>query len=94
MVSNNTLAGGQKSLRYRYEEAYLTPVATSPLSDFNMDFDTASARIELYNLFYDYLSEEQSQNSDLSVFSNGDGFCELKDDVYYAVYDFGIYTRI
>ncbi len=87
------LSGGQEALQYKYQNSYLVPVGKSTLTQYtnnlNCDFDESSCKESLYNKFYDYWSTNMPSDS-LYLYKDTDLFKSLKDNIYYAKYDYGI----
>lgn len=86
------LSDGQAALQYRYQNSYLVPVGKSTLTQYtnnlNCDFEESSCKESLYNEFYDYWSTNMLSNS-LYLYKGTNLFMKLKDDIYYATYDYG-----
>lgn len=86
--SKVTLTGGQEALAYNSEESYFAPIGQSALSDYPCDFATTSCQTKIYNEFYDYWSSSLKVNS-LYLYKDSNKFNLLKDDIYYATYNYG-----
>ena len=86
------LSSGQEALRYKRQNSYLIPIGKSTLTQYtnnlNCDFDESSCKERLYDKFYDYWSTNMPSNS-LYLYKETNLFMPLKDDVYYATYDYG-----
>lgn len=87
------LSDGREALQYKNQNSYLIPLGKGTLtaytSNFNCVFDESSCKENLYNKFFDYLSTNMSGDS-LYLYKNSDLFKSLKDNIYYAKYDYGI----
>ena len=83
-----TLSGGQKALQYKNEKSYLAPVGKSALSDSKVDFLTSTGKNKLYTEFYSYWNKDNGNS--MKIYNGSNGFNVLKDDIYYATYDYGL----
>ncbi len=86
------LSGGQEALEYKYQSSYFVPIGKSTLTEYtnnlNCDFDENSCKESLYNIFYDNWNIDMSSKN-LYLYKDSNLFNHLKDDIYYAKYDYG-----
>jgi len=77
-------------LEYKYDESYFVPIGTSTLTQFTnyfkCDFSDVSCQTEVYDVFYDNWS---SQLTESYLYKTDSQFHILKDDIYYATFDYG-----
>ncbi len=86
------LSGGQEALEYKYQNSYFIPIGKSTLTEYtnnlNCDFDESECRESLYNIFYDNWNADMLSKN-LHLYKDSNLFNHLKDDIYYAKYDYG-----
>lgn len=86
------LSGGQEALEYKYQNSYFIPIGKSTLTEYtnnlNCDFDESGCRESLYNIFYDNWNTDMLSKN-LHLYKDSNLFNHLKDDIYYAKYDYG-----
>lgn len=82
-----TMDGGQEGLQYKSQDSYFVPIGKSALSDYEGDFEFSTVQSNMYGEFYDYWSEELNDKS-LYLYEDEE-FDLLKDDIYYATYNYG-----
>lgn len=86
------LSGGQEALEYKYQNSYFIPIGKSTLTEYtnnlNCDFDENECRESLYNIFYDNWNTDMLSKN-LHLYKDSNLFNHLKDDIYYAKYDYG-----
>lgn len=86
------LSGGQEALEYKYQNSYFIPIGKSTLTEYtnnlNCDFDENGCRESLYNIFYDNWNTDMLSKN-LHLYKDSNLFNHLKDDIYYAKYDYG-----
>lgn len=86
------LSGGQEALEYKYQNSYFIPIGKSTLTEYtnnlNCDFDENECRESLYNIFYDNWNTDMLSKN-LHLYKDSNLFKHLKDDIYYAKYDYG-----
>lgn len=86
------LSGGQEALEYKYQNSYFIPIGKSTLTEYtnnlNCDFDENECRKSLYNIFYDNWNTDMLSKN-LHLYKDSNLFKHLKDDIYYAKYDYG-----
>lgn len=86
------LSGGQEALEYKYQNSYFIPIGKSTLTEYtnnlNCDFDESGCRESLYNIFYDNWNTNMPSKN-LHLYKDSNLFNHLKDDIYYAKYDYG-----
>lgn len=87
--SRATLKGGKDALEYRKQGSYISPIGKSLLSEADpmYDLSTTEGQMKLYDDFYTYWSNNDDR---LNVYGGSNGFDILKDDIYYATYDYGV----
>lgn len=90
IVSVKTNSGAsKKGLKYRkLKQSSIVPVGTSKLDEIDCDFSLSSCKSTIYNEFLSYWSKNIP--SSLKIYSNGANFNLIKDDIYYASYNYGL----
>ena len=88
----NALNENKDALAYLYNEAYLLPIGTSSLSEYeeqySFDFSTDTGKQKLYDEFYSYWN-----NGTTNLYGGSNGFSILTGNIYYATMDYGLSTE-
>lgn len=86
------LSGGQEALEYKYQNSYFIPIGKSTLTEYtnnlNCDFKENDCKESLYNIFYDKWNTDMPSKN-LYLYKDSNLFRQIKDDIYYAKYDYG-----
>ena len=78
-----------KVLQYNSEKSYFGPIGQSDLSvTIDCDFSKISCKSQTYDEFYNYWSKEIDAKKYL--FTRDSSFALLKDDIYYATYNYSL----
>lgn len=85
----NGTVSSKKALSYSEAyNSYFLPIAKSALSEYICDFEDYTCQTKMYNQFYDLWSKSLNQKS-LYLYKDSYSFNLLKDDIYYATYNYG-----
>ena len=78
--------GDIKVLKYKSEKSYLIPVSSTKL-DVDCDFDKLTCKSEIYDYYFNEINS--TLDSKLKLYKNN-SFTNLKKDIYYTTYSYGL----